>query len=245
MAFMSLSTNMPGGISNAAPWQTMSEAGTPDPSWSQMYHNDFNIYTAADWTVTNTGVTPTNALAAETGGVLLNTTTAGATDATFLQLTTAGFLLAANKHIFFKSRIKQSDATNSDIYTGLIMTSTTPLTANDGLFFFKATGATTWVLRSIIGGVATDLSLGASNVAVNATYQELGFHIDPLGNVEAFFNPTTGSPGIPVAGGVRGRVASFAPSLTQVLLAPSFGIRNGAAAAKTMSLDYITVSAER
>lgn len=241
----SLATSLPGGVNNCAPWQTMSESGIPDPSFSQLFHEDFNKYTAAEWTVTNVGVTPTNALTAETGGVLLNTTTAGAADATYLQLPVAGFQLLAGKHIFFKARIKQSDATTSDIYAGLIMTSVTPLAANDGLFFFKATGATTWVLRSRIGGASTDLALPASSVAVNATYQELGFHIDNLGNVEAFFNPTTGSPGIPNAGDNRGRDASFQPSLTQVMLSPSFGIRNGAAAIKTMSIDYITVSAER
>ncbi len=242
--FASQTTAFPNGVSNCDPWQAMSQSGVPDPSFSQLYHNEFNTYTAADWTVSNVGVTPTNALVAEVGGVLLNTTTAGATDSTYLQLTTAGFQLIVGTHHFFKCRLKLSDATNSAAYAGLIMTSATPLSANDGLFFYKATGQKAWILRSIVGGVATDLALPAIAVAANATYQELSFHVDPQGNVEAFFNPTTGAFTQVAVGGTRGRVASFNPTVTQALLAPSFGILNGAAAAKTLSVDYITVSSE-
>lgn len=235
----------PNGFNNAPLGSALSSSAVPDPTVSQLYFNDFNMYTAADWTVSNTGVTPTNALAAESGGVLLNTTTAGATDATFLQLVTAGFKLVAGKQAFFKARIKQSDATNSDIYAGMIQTSATPLAANDGLYFFKATGATTWVLRSSVGGVNTDTAIPTSLVAANATYVEVGFRYDGS-DLLAYFNSQIGTATFDPTVNNRSFVAKVvAPTLTAVLLAPSFGIRNGAAAIKTMSIDYVLASFER
>lgn len=245
--FSSLTTQFPGGINNCATWQTMSEAGSPDPSFSQLWHDDFNNYNAGNFTLTLVG-TGTQALTAAQGphGILLGTTSAGAADANYMQLPVASFQLTPGKHAFFKTELALSDATLCDAYAGLIATSATPLAAADGLFFFKASGAATWVLRTIIGGVTVDYPLPAGCVAANAVFLEVGFHVDQQGNVEAFFNPTTGV-NLPAVGGIRGRVASIPNSqaLTQVLLAPSFGIRNGAAAIKTMAVDYLTVSVER
>lgn len=240
----SLTTRMPGGVTNAAPWQTMADAGTLDPTWAQEYLAEFNTLNAADLTQTLVG-TGTNALTPEVGGVLLVTTTAGATDANYYQVPVAGFQLLAGRRHFFKARMKPSDASLSALYAGFIMTSATPLTANDGLFFLKASGAATWVLRSIIGGVATNLTIPAALVAVNAAYIELGFMVDGNGDVYAYINPTTGATTPRAAGSPTGFVAKFTPTLTQAMLAPSFGILNGAAAAKTLSVDYIVAQSNR
>lgn len=238
-------TRSPNGFNNAPLGSAMASSAVADPTVSHLFFDDFTEYVAGNWTISNTGVTPTNALTAEDGGVLLNTTTAGASDATFLQKPSASFKLVAGKQAFFKARIKQSDATNSDIYAGMIQTSATPLAANDGLYFFKATGAKTWVLRSSIGGVNTDLSLPASLVAADATYVEVGFRFDGT-NVLAYFNSQIGTAAFDPTVNNRSHVAVLtAPSLTAVLLTPSFGIRNGAAAIKTMSVDYVLASFER
>lgn len=243
----SSTTQFPAGITNCQPWQTMSESGIPDPSFSQLFHDDFNRDPTSQWTITK-GSTGTSALTAAQGpgGVLLVSTAATLNDTVYEQLPVAGFQLTNGKHQFFKARLALSDASLCDAYVGLIATSATPLTAADGLFFYKAAAATTWVLRSVIGGVTTDTPLPANCVAANATFLEVGFHVDGYGSVEAFFNPTTGvnSPVNAAAG--RGRVAFFnSAAVTQALLAPSFGIKAGAAAVKTLAVDYITVSAER
>lgn len=242
----SLTTQFPSGINNCAPWQTMSESGVPDPSFSQLYHEDFTRYAAGDFTQTLVGAGTAALTAAQgPGGILLLTTTAGAADTVYEQSVAACFQFTQAKHAFFKARLSLSDATLCDAYAGLIATSATPLAANDGLFFFKASGGTTWVLRSIVGGVTTDTPLPANCVAANATFLEVGFHVDATGGVEVFFNPTTGVNTVNPAAG-RGRVAYFnSAAVTQALLAPSFGLRNGAAAAKTLALDYLTVSSER
>jgi hypothetical protein len=224
----------------------MTRSAVMDQSVTHQFFDDFTEYVAAAWTVSNTGVTPTNALTAEDGGVLLNTTTAGATDATFLQKPSASFKFVAGKQAFFKARLKMSDATASDVYAGMIATSATPLAANDGLYFFKATGQTGWILRSSIGGVNTDTALPAALVAANATYLEVGFAFDGS-SVFVYFNSPIGTQTFDPATMNRGHVAVFsaAGALTTALVTPSFGVRNGAAAIKTMSVDYVLASFER
>lgn len=245
----------PGGVTNSAPFQTLANAGFLDPFFYHVYANDFNEISASDFTVTDTG-TNTNALTAEDGGVLLTTTSAGASDSSYLQVPAAGFQFVpatstvAGKKSFFKTRVKISDANTSTFYAGLVATTTTPLTANDGLFFLKASGATTFILRSTVGGVSTDLALTGFNFA-NATYVELGWYFDGKTTVQAYvdnltgYYPQSGSGATNVGVSNKGAVAAFSPTLTTALLTPSFGLQNGAAASKTMSMDFILAARER
>ncbi len=241
--FTSANTNFPGGLTNAAPYQAMAEACTPDPSWSQLYHNEFNTFIATDFTTTLVG-TGTTALSAESGGVLLSTTTAAAPDANYYQLPVAGFQISSGSQLFFKYRGKL-DSLLSDFYAGLIETSATPLASQNGLFFFKAAGAGTLVLRSIIAGVTVDTALPASQAIVANTWFEVSFYYDGTGNVAAFFTPTTG-PTKPAAGAAKGMVAKYSPAagFTTAVLSPSFGFRNSTAVARTLRTDYLTVSNE-
>jgi len=241
--FTSSTTNFPGGFTNAAPYQAMAQARTPDPSWSQLYHNEFNTFVVADLTTTLVG-TGTSALAAESGGVLLATTTAGAADANYYQLPVAGFQISTGSQCFFKYRGKL-DSLLSDFYCGLIATSATPLAATEGLFFVKAAGAGTVVLRSIVGGVTVNTALPAAALIAVDTWFELSFYYDDTGNVAAFFTPTTG-PTKPAANGTRGMVARYSPAagFSTAILNPSFGFRNSTAVARTLRTDYLTVSNE-
>jgi hypothetical protein len=241
----SLTSRTPDGLTNAAPWQTLGNSGVLDPTWAQVYHNDFNTYAAGEWTATLVGTTPTNALAAVDGGALLTTTSTGATDSSFLQLVAATFKLTAGKRTFFKFAGTLSDASASTFIAGLQDTDTTPLDATDGIWFLKAAAQTGFVLKSVVGGVVTSVALPAACAAVNATAFELGFEVDAQGNIFAFFNPSTGANSL-TSSQFRGSVASImAPTLTTALLSPSFGLQNGAAAAKTLTTDYIVAVRER
>jgi hypothetical protein len=260
MPFNNKSTRTPAGSTNSAPWQTMANCGSQYPTWVHEYFNDFNTYLPSDWTVTLTG-TGTSALTAFDGGALLSTTTAGATDANFYQLGAAGFKIGSQvspvpKETFFKYSGVLSDVVNSTFYAGLIVTSATPLTATDGLYIYKATGSSTMALVSKIGGVTTTVPFPAPCVPVNGVQFEVGIHVDYLGNVEAFWNPTTGdnplgyaqqaaNPPVPL-----GRVATLyqtgaVPVVTSAVLNLSFGIQNGAAAAKTLTTDFIVAERHR
>ena len=258
MPFNNKTTRTPTGTTNAAPWQTMANCGSQDPTWVHEYFNDFNTYLPSDWTVTLTG-TGTSAVTPFDGGALLSTTTAGATDANFYQLAAAGFKLGSQiagtpKDTFFKYSGVLSDVINSAFYAGLIITSTTPLTATDGLYIYKATGSSAMALVSKIGGVTTTVPFPALCVPTNAVQFEVGIHVDPLGNVEAFWNPTTGDNPVGYAqAAVNQPVGPVAKLLqtganavvTSQLLNVSFGVQNGAAVAKTLTTDYIVTERHR
>ena len=246
MPFGSKTTNLPHGVTNASQASgVMGMAGTPDPSFSHLYHNDFDVYAAGDWTTTVVG-TGTTALQDGDGGQLLLTNTTGGTDSISMQLKKAGFKLNAGKACFFKFRGQLSDATNTKLAVGLVATSTTPLTANDGLFIYKASGAKTFVLRSVIGGVTTDTAFPAACAAADATMFEVGFAVDTLGNVAAFFNAKTGTAIINSTVQSQGRcAAAYGLSLTTALLNLTILHTNANAAANTLAVDYITCSNER
>jgi hypothetical protein len=241
----SLTTRSPNGLTNAAPWQALGNFGAPDPTWAQLYATDFITYTAADWAITLVGSTPTNVPISADGGALLTTTSTGATDSSFLQLATASFKLTSGKRTFFKFAGALSDATASTFIAGLQNPDPTPLDATDGIWFSKAAAQTGFVLKSVVSGATTSVALPASCAAANGVQFELGFEVGPLGNIFAFFNPSTGANTI-TSGQFRGPVASIMASpLTTALLTPSFGLQNGAAAAKTLTTDYIVAARER
>lgn len=251
-AYDSNTTRMPNGVTNAAPWQTMAASGIPDPSWAHVYHNDFDTYAAGDWTVTSVGA-GTQALTDFDGGALLVSNTGGAADANYMQLKNAGFKLVGGKAAFFKFAGQLSDILNDTFFCGLAQKGATTLASiTDGIFISKDTAGTGALkLNSKIGNVNTSVLFPASAALVAATNFELGIMVDYLGNVAAFFNPTTGANPISAAAvaagtSVRGRVATLAaPSLTAVLLTPSFGLLNASAATRTLTLDFLTVVRER
>lgn len=250
MSFETPTTRSPFGLTNAAPQQTMGKYGAPDPTWAHEYKNDFDTYLASDWTVTVLNST-TRALTPGAGGRFLVTNTTGIADLTYMQLVAAGFTMpttANPKDAFFKFRGKISSVANTVFHAGLIMTSTTPVAANDGLFIHKPTGSGAFFLKSRIGGVETSVAFPSTMVAVDATDFEVGFHVAANVDVEAFFNPTTGAPSYaPVSGTTMpGRVAVLtAPGLTTANLAVSFGLLNSTAAAHTLNVDYVVAAQNR
>lgn len=249
----SLTTSTPNGITNAAEYQTMGQAGVPDPSWAHVYHNDFDTFAAGDWTITKTG-TGTTALTAGDGGLLLLTNTTGAADAIYMQLVAAGFKRVSGKDVFFKFAGTLSAVINDVFYCGLLATTTTPGSAQDAVYINKPTGAAALQLVTVIGGVSTTTAFPATAIPVAGTAFEVGFHIDYLGNVEAFFNPTTGADWQqlgPLSSGsgamtTRGRcVAVATPSLTTANLNVSFGLLNSTGVANTLTVDYVTAVRHR
>lgn len=249
----SLTTNNPNGVTNAAVYQTMAQAGIPDPSWAHVYHNDFDTFAAGDWTITKTG-TGTVALTPADGGQLLLTNTTGAADAIYMQLVAAGFKVGGGKDVFFKFAGTLSAVILDVFYAGLLATTATPGSTQDAVYILKPTASAQLQLVTVIGGVSTIVNFPTVCIPVAGVPFEVGFHIDYLGNVEAFFNPTTGAdwqqldPTSSSAGAMttRGRVAaSFTPSLTTAVLNPSFGLLNSTGVANTLAVDYVTAVRNR
>ena len=224
-------TRFPNGVTNVGEQSLFAELGQPAATNFHTYFEDFDYYTAGDWTVTETDAGATQALTDGDGGLLLITNTAADNDLVSLQKKGESFRFATGKALFFEARFKVSDATQSDVVIGLQITDTTPLDVTDGVFFIKADGAATVDFRVEKNNTATTASAIAT--MANDTFIRLGFYYDGSSAVQYFVNGTyTGS-----------SVTTNLPDDEDMTV--TIAIQNGEAAAKTMTVDYVYVAKER
>lgn len=229
-----LVTRFPNGVTNVAENDLFCDLAMPDPTQFHTYYNDFDTYVAGDWTVTETSSTATQALADGDGGWLLVTNSDQDDSLCALQKVGESFLMEAGKKAFFKARFKVGDATDSDVVMGLQVTDTTPLDVTDGIYFIKADGSTS--VNLICRKNATTGSIAASAVATMAddTFVTLGWYYDGQGKLTYSVNGT-----------VTGSLDASSSYLPDTDLTVSFAIQNGAAAAKTMTVDYVYAAKQR
>ena len=141
-----MTTHFTSGVTNVGAGGTLGKIKQPDPTKYHTYFNDFDVYTAGDWTITTTedGTgSATEAITDGDGGLLALTNAAGDNDNDFLQLKKETFKYEAGKQLYFKARFKTSDADASDVVMGLQITDTSPLDVSDGAFFLLTDGSTT------------------------------------------------------------------------------------------------------
>lgn len=226
------------GVTNVAASTTTGSLVFPDPTRCHSWFDDFDDYTAGEWTITETG-TGTRAVGNLDGGVLVVTNAAADNDANFLQWsgntasgTVETFKWEAAKSMWFKARLKVSDATQSDLVIGLQITDTTPLDVTDGLFFIKDDASTSLTFRAEKNGAASTVTAGT---LANDTYFTCGFAWNAvLGALDVYFNDAR-----------VGTITSTTNIPDDEELTISFGIQNGEAVAKVLSLDYILVAKDR
>jgi hypothetical protein len=224
-------TRFPNGVTNVGEDSLFAQLGQPAATNFHTYFEDFDYYAAADWTVTETQAGATQALTDGDGGLLLLTNTAADDDLVSLQKVGESFRFAAGKRLFFEARFKVSDATQSDVVIGLMITDTTPLDVTDGVFFIKSDGAATVNFRVEKNNTAT----AATSIATmaNDTFIRLGFYYDGVSAVQYFVN-----------GAIAGSsVTTNLPDDEDMTV--TFAIQNGEAVAKTMTVDYIYAAKER
>lgn len=198
------------------------------------FFDDFDNYTAGDWTITETG-TGTRAVQNERNGVLKITNAAADDDANFLQWsgntnasTVETFKYEAGKFLYFGMRFKISDATHSDFVFGLQITDTTPLAVTDGIYFRKDDGDAYLDFVVVKDSTATT-STAIATLAAN-TYTV----------VEAYYDGSTSKIQLYVNGVSAGSsVLTNVPDDEELTL--SFGVQNGEAAAKALSVDWVRV----
>lgn len=216
-------------------------ADFPLPDWTKLHSqfDDFDRYTAADWVVTAVGAGAVTGPDGD-GGVILLTNAAADDDSLFLQWAGGSgavketYLMAAGKKAWFKARFQVSDATQSDFVMGLQIADTTPLDATDGIFFIKDDGDAQ--LDIVVRKDATTGSNRVNNIAtvVAATYMSVEWFYDGVDKVYYAVN-----------GVVLGSLSATSAFLPDAALAISFGIQNGEAVAKTMTVDQVFVAKER
>ena len=234
-------THFRNGVSNQVAGNPLYDFPYLDPFKYVTYANDFFTYHADEWTITTTEAgagSATEALASGSGGLLLVTNAAGDDDLDFLQLKGEAFKYDASKNMFFKARFKVSDATQSDFVMGLGITDTTPLDTTDGFYFIKADGAT-----GLDFTIEKD-NASTSNEDVHAmaddTFVTVALHYDPNGGQDG-----AGAFKIFVNDAQVASQLTLTNAVDDEELTVSFGIQNGEAAAKTMTIDYILASVER
>jgi hypothetical protein len=226
-----LTTRFPNGVTNVDESSMFADMGQNAPSNFHNYFEDFDYYTAGDWTVTETDAGATQALTDGDGGWLLITNTAADNDLVALQKKGESFRFASGKKLWFEARFKVSDATQSDVVMGLQITDATPLDVTDGVFFIKADGAATVDLLVEKNNTATTTSSVAT--MANDTFITLGFFYDGVSTIYYFVNGALGG----------SSVTTNLPDDEDMTI--SFAIQNGEAVAKTMTVDYINVAKER
>ena len=163
---------------------------------------------------------------------MLVTNAAGDNDNDFFQLVKEGFKYEAGKQLAFNMRFKTNDATQTDIVAGLQLTDTSPLDVTDGIFFLKSDGSTTVTL--IVEKDSTQSTLDLPTALADDTFMTIGFVYEPKDQKFHVFQNNV------LAGTV---VSTNVPDNEELTV--SFGIQNGAAAAKTLTVDYIGAHKER
>jgi hypothetical protein len=209
------------------------------------FFNDFmrpTDYDTNDWTLTTIEAgagSATEAIGNLAGGVLVITNDAADDDYDFFSLAKETFKYVSGKAFEFEARFKVSDATQSEFIMGLAITDTTPLDASDGIFFIKEDGEKTFDLKVVKNSTASTLAGDATTnptlQVADDTYIKVGFYYDGVdaNKIQCFINDV--------------RVGAL--PLTNVPddeeLAITFGLKNGEAVAKIMSVDYIRLIAQR
>lgn len=227
---MSSTTRFPNGVTNVGEDTIFAAMGQLAPTKFHTYMEDFDYYTAANWTVTETQAGATQALTDGDGGLLLLTNSAADDDLVALQKVGESYRFAAGKKLWFEARLKVSDATQSDLTVGLQITDTSPLDVTDGVFFIKADGSTSVTLRVEKNNTASTATVGTM---ANDTFITLAFYYDGVSQVQYAVN------------GVVGGAVAVTNLPDDEDLTVSFAVQNGEAVAKTMTVDYIFVAKER
>lgn len=219
-------TRFPNGLSTARSIAPFGGYTHPDPSDQHGYENDFNNYTATDWTITVVG-TSTPALVAGDGGLLAIATSATSADSAFLQKTIASFSFETGKPAWFAARFKVSTLATT-VVMGLQVIDTTPLDVTDGIYFLSttATGAITGIVRK---NATTGSTSAAVGTLVADTMTELAWYWDGKDTVSFYQDKVQKA-------SVTGVAASYLPDTTCTV---SFGVQTDSANARTMTVDYI------
>lgn len=231
---MGAPARFPSGLTNNPVTDPLGQMGQLDPTKYHTFFNDFDTYLASDWVITTVeagGGAASEALTDGDGGLLLITNDAADNDSDFFQTVKEGFKLDSGKKAFFKARFKISDATQSDMVMGLQITDTTPLSASDGVWFQKDDGDTHldfYVAKNSTVTDKTDIAELADD-----TFVELAFYYNGVDAIDYFVD------------GVKLGSAAVTNIPDDQALTVSFGIQNGEAVAKTMTLDYVFVAKER
>ncbi len=199
------------------------------------FKEDFDYFVSGDWTQTDQA-TPTVALIDGMGGILRIANDVNDTDFTSLLKVGESFLFQTTTDIWYETRIKTNDATDSVIFAGLVIKSATDpvgTAPTDGVYFYKADAAAPVVLKIVKNSTAT--TSGTVLSMADATWCRLGFHYSSADSAIYVYGD-----------GVLVRTITTLTNLPDdEELTPYMAIENGAGASKQLDTDYIYAAQTR
>lgn len=227
-------TRFPGGVTNASPSSALGNLITMDPTLIHSYFEDFDIYLATDWTVTETQAGATQAIVSGDNGQLALTNTAADDDINAIRLANTTFVIDTSKPFWLACRLKVSDVLQSEVLFGLVDTMAA-FNPSDGVYLYKADGAVPIRLSIEKSSATTNASADSSATsAVNDTFVTLAITYNPHDRlVRGWVNDA------------QFGVISDLTNMPTVALAPAIGLRNGEAVAKTLTVDYLFAAKQR
>ena len=237
------------GITNVKPSATMGQLIIPDPTSVHVFMEDFHKFNPGDWVTTRTETPSTAGTAVTagaetitdaTGGVLQVTLAGGDNDSAFFQwkgydhVTTASeiFTLESGKKLWMRSRQKISNSGDSDFIVGLQSADTTPLTSPVDNLIFKSDDDDDFLDFQVYKASVASLNDVAVATIADDTWFTSGAYWDGVDTLEYFYNNSA---------------VGKSESITQptAAMSPIFGLRNGSAAARILSIDFLCVIKER
>lgn len=264
-------TRFPNGLTNVSETNPLGNMGQPDPTKFITYFEDFvnsssfpiatsglAAASTSAWTVTVTEAGAGNAASAlvdDHGGAVSLTTDAADNDLIFVQAKPESFLMAVGKKNFGKIRFKITDSNanaasinETEWYFGLMVTDTDPLSSTagdgvtDGIFFMSEDGTQDikfYVQKdTTTGQLTTTVATGGSNSTLTvATYTEFAWFYDG-GRTVHLYKDGSYLQGIDLT-------ATPTDYLPNTEVTVSFGVKNGEAVAKVMTVDYLFAAQER
>ncbi len=237
------------GITQDSSFQPLGQVGVPDPFFYAYYEDDFLPYNSALYTATLDGGTAAATVANGSGGRVLLTTAAVATDFVGLQLSSAAFSLAYGNKCAYLARIQVADIATTSFKVGLIQTTATPSTVTDGIYISYTAGGTTMMVNVVTG--STVIGTASIPVApVNATDIDLGFVLDRSGNLNVYAgsnlvgNKTAQYDNITTGPAAKILYSSLTGALTTALLNPTIEVVTTGPAA-TLVADFQFAGTER
>lgn len=225
-------THFANGVTNNPASHPLGSYVAPSPTKLHEWFNDFDTYTAGDWTVTETQAGATQAITAGDGGLLALVNSAADDDLNAIQLVQETFLWASTKQFWLRARFKISDATESDLIIGAYITDTSPLASlpSDGLFFHKADGSASLTFQARKNGTSSSVTMGT--LVADTFYVATAYWDGSQWNVWLDDSPV-------------GTITDTTNVVDDEEIAVGMAVQNGEAVAKTLTVDYLLVSKER
>ena len=222
-------TRLPNGVGNHPDNHPLANLPLLDPAVSHTFFEDFDKFSAGDWTITGVGA-GSQVLQSGEGGLLRLLTAGADNDSEFLANSILSYTVAQGSFdVGFGCSFESPEAVQNDITFGLADPG--GLLPADGIVFQKDDDAALIDILVRSGSATVASALGIATFVLN-TRTALEFFYNARTNILTF-----GVNGVP-----GGQIDLDGVALPVGLLAPSFGIQNGSAAVNTLDVDYIMAS---